>query len=202
MESFGQRIRRLRVSAGYSQERLAVEIGISTKSIQRYESGKYQPDTYAVKKLAAFFGVSTDYLLGSAGLIAQQREEEKKISEQGRRNMLYAQYLICRNHYVIDDSSIYYWIYLNEDGSCGGQTEWTGWANREATLEIRRLRPVQPYNAIQLCAATYQQPLIINSHADVIVFLIYGGQAIIRADICEKYLGDTFKEFIVPRKAL
>lgn len=197
MESFGQKVKYLRNSIGYSQERLAREIGISTKSIQRYESGKYQPDTYAVVKLATFFGVSADYLLGSIGLIAQ-RQEAKKIPRHGQRGALYKQYIACKNHYAIDEASDYYWIFLNDDGSCGGQTEWAGWANREATLEIRRLRPVNPYGAIRLCAHIYQPPLIVNSPADVIVFLTYGGQAIVRADICEKYLEWFCRDYIGP----
>ncbi len=38
--------------------------------------------------------------------------------------------------------------------------------------------------------------MVINSLLDVIAFLIYGGQAIVRADICEQYLPEFMEDFI------
>lgn len=55
MKSMGQKIRLLRISAGLSQVQLAEEIGVNTKSIQRYETENSRPDTYVLTRLAAFF---------------------------------------------------------------------------------------------------------------------------------------------------
>ena len=46
------------------QSELATAPGLSQKSISNYETGKTNPDSYAIIKLAAFFNVTTDYLLG------------------------------------------------------------------------------------------------------------------------------------------
>lgn len=46
------------------QSELATATGLSQKSISNYETGKTNPDSYAIIKLAAFFNVTTDYLLG------------------------------------------------------------------------------------------------------------------------------------------
>ena len=46
------------------QSELAKATGLSQKSISNYETGKTNPDSYAIIKLAAFFNVTTDYLLG------------------------------------------------------------------------------------------------------------------------------------------
>ena len=63
VNGFGDRLKELRLVAGLSQEKLANQLQITVKSIQRYESG-YRPDTYALVKLATYFNVTTDYLLG------------------------------------------------------------------------------------------------------------------------------------------
>ena len=60
----GEKIRTLRKAAGLSQQQLADELGVSTKSIQRYERGKNPPGNHATRILAAYFSVSADYLLG------------------------------------------------------------------------------------------------------------------------------------------
>ncbi len=42
--------------------------GIDQKTLSNYETGKTNPDSYSIIKLADFFGVSTDYLLGYSDL--------------------------------------------------------------------------------------------------------------------------------------
>ena len=62
--SMGERIKRLRNAAGLTQQKLANELGISIKSIQRYEKNMNEPSSYTTRLIAAYFAVSTDYLLG------------------------------------------------------------------------------------------------------------------------------------------
>ncbi len=69
------------MAARLSQEKLVNQLQITVKSIQRYESG-YRPDTYALVKLAKYFNVSTDYLLGLKSykeLIKERKEKLKGI---------------------------------------------------------------------------------------------------------------------------
>lgn len=59
-----ERLRDLRESRGISQEALAEIIGVDRTTIVKYESGGSKP-TRNLKKLAEYFHVTTDYLLGN-----------------------------------------------------------------------------------------------------------------------------------------
>lgn len=62
----GERLKGLREDRGLTQEELAAHIGISEPQIWRYEKGDSEPRADTILKLAVFFGVSTDYLLGNS----------------------------------------------------------------------------------------------------------------------------------------
>lgn len=65
MESIlARRIKDLRINAGKNQEDLAEFLHIERAAISQYESGKRTPDAEKISKIADFFGVTTDYLLG------------------------------------------------------------------------------------------------------------------------------------------
>lgn len=59
-----ENIRSIRIDKGYTQTQIAEVLGISQNTYSQYEIGilNYPVDT--VVKLADFYGVSTDYLLG------------------------------------------------------------------------------------------------------------------------------------------
>ena len=58
------RIRDLREDANLKQAELAEATGIDQRTISNYETGKTHPDSYALIKLADYFQVSIDYLVG------------------------------------------------------------------------------------------------------------------------------------------
>lgn len=58
------RIRYLRLQNAMKQEELSRIINVSQASLSGYENEKYEPDKKTLLKLAAFFGVTVDYLLG------------------------------------------------------------------------------------------------------------------------------------------
>lgn len=60
----GDRLKILREGRGLTQSDLADELEISEPQIWRYENGESKPRGDVVIKLATFFGVSSDYLLG------------------------------------------------------------------------------------------------------------------------------------------
>jgi len=197
MDPVGKKIKKLRSSLGISQEQLAEAIGSNVKSIQRYETEKSRPDTFTLIRLAAFFDVSTDYLLGLMSWDAEREQEKKRyIHRHGQYSELYKRYLACKNDVHIDEAADYYWIELTEDGHPGGQTAWVGWADKEKRIEIRELRPVIPQAVINLCAAINEKPMLLNTKEDAELFLIFGGQAVVRADICEKYLPEFCRPYI------
>lgn len=68
---------------------VSIATGIDQKALSYYETGKTNPDSVAIIKLAEFFHVTTDYLLGysssnicSTGDIANRLNKiEKEINE-------------------------------------------------------------------------------------------------------------------------
>ncbi len=64
----GNRIKILREELGLKQEELANKMSVSPSSIGMYETNKREPNNELILKLAQFFGVSTDYLLGKSDI--------------------------------------------------------------------------------------------------------------------------------------
>ena len=54
----------LRMEKGLTQEELAKQINFSLSVVNKWENGKKNPSVDAIKVLAKFFNVSTDYLCG------------------------------------------------------------------------------------------------------------------------------------------
>ena len=55
----------LRNQKGISQQKLAIEIGISQQSINKYENHKVEPDIATLISIAQYFNTSVDYLIGN-----------------------------------------------------------------------------------------------------------------------------------------
>lgn len=60
----GNRIKALRLEWELLQKELAEELCLSQQTISLYESGKREPDYETLNRIAGFFNVSVDYLLG------------------------------------------------------------------------------------------------------------------------------------------
>lgn len=54
----------IRKSLNYTQKDVAQKLNIAEPTYSHYESGRYEPNTDTLVKLADFFGCSVDYLLG------------------------------------------------------------------------------------------------------------------------------------------
>ena len=76
---FATRLRELRKGKGVSQQALADELGFSKSTISLYEQGDTVPDIKAFVKIADFYDVSYDYLLGNAKV---QKRENIDIAEK------------------------------------------------------------------------------------------------------------------------
>lgn len=68
-------IKQLREDMGIDQAYLARKLLVSQPTVSNWESGKKAPSNKSALKLANFFGVSVDYILG--------REKEKKLANYG-----------------------------------------------------------------------------------------------------------------------
>lgn len=60
----GQTIAELRMEKGIFQKELAACLKVSVGTVSNYENGRHYPDPATLCKIADFFGVTTDYLLG------------------------------------------------------------------------------------------------------------------------------------------
>lgn len=192
LETIGYRIKKLRNCVGITLKDLSEKLGISDKTLSRYEKDVFKPDAYALVRIATFFGVSSDYLLCIGGLKPKMLENEI-IND---RKDLYKRYIECRENYSVDEDALYYWIYSESYGQKkGGQTEFVGFTDTEPRKEIRKLRYVNPAESIKLCTEVYGKPMVLNDKDDIGIFLIFGGHAIIRADICESSMPYMLKPY-------
>ena len=61
---YGNRIFSLRTSKGLTQEQLAGSLQISRAALSHYEQDRREPDYETLKKIADYFEVTVDYLIG------------------------------------------------------------------------------------------------------------------------------------------
>lgn len=59
-----KRLKEIREEKGLSQRELAKLLNIDKSTVAKYETGERSPDADMIVKLADFFDVSTDFLLG------------------------------------------------------------------------------------------------------------------------------------------
>jgi HTH-type transcriptional regulator, competence development regulator len=76
----GERIAKLRKEKKLSQYDLAERLGFSRGKLANYEQGSRQPDYDTLEKIADYFEVTTDYLLGRTDK-RDGKFEDKKINK-------------------------------------------------------------------------------------------------------------------------
>ena len=64
MSVVAERIKALQMERNIGQNLLAKELNVSNASISYWENAKQEPSAQAIYKLAKYFDVSADYLLG------------------------------------------------------------------------------------------------------------------------------------------
>lgn len=77
MQQTIKRIIDLMDSAGLNARQFEIQVGLANASVQAWKNGKAKPSVEAVKKIAEYFNVSTDYLL--LGVKTTLSEEEKRL---------------------------------------------------------------------------------------------------------------------------
>lgn len=70
-----ERLRALREQAGISQCAFARAFGVAQSTVAGWESGAREPNLATLQRLAAYFGVTADYLLGGEATELDQRLE-------------------------------------------------------------------------------------------------------------------------------
>lgn len=64
MDILAKRLIELRTLKNVSRKEVAIRTGMSERTYQRYENDERDPDAPVLKKLADYYDVSADYLLG------------------------------------------------------------------------------------------------------------------------------------------
>lgn len=81
-----ERLQDLRKKAGYSQEQVAEQLGLSRQAVSKWEGGQGKPEIDNIVKLMELYGVSADYiLLGIENRTPTPATEKKKLSKEYRR---------------------------------------------------------------------------------------------------------------------
>ena len=75
------RIKDLREDRDLRQIDLAKATGIDQRTISNYETGKSSPDAYALIKLADYFNVSIDFLVGRVNYNFYKKADKEKTIE-------------------------------------------------------------------------------------------------------------------------
>ena len=177
MSKTSDRIRFARKACHLTTKQLAQFIGVSEKSIIRYENDQSIPDTHSLIQLAIIFDLSTDYLLGISDYAEASLLEPYRIKNIFYRNV--------QNNYIQKDTD-YYWIEYSpkeEPFPLRVQMHWAGTNGKE---DLYALRPIHPENCLALLEKLGQKkPLILNCREDFYVFLIYGGIAFASKEVCQ-----------------
>lgn len=82
---FSERLKELRKEKGISQYDLANDLGIVQSNIGNWESGRREPNYETVIRLARYFDVTVDYLIGAS-------DERKHISQWEHNGRKYTSY--------------------------------------------------------------------------------------------------------------
>jgi len=84
---FSQILKELRANRGINQIQLAHEMGVSQATIGKWETGIRVPDAEMLSKLADFFCVSVDHLLGKEALdlrVVMLARDFKKLPDEDK----------------------------------------------------------------------------------------------------------------------
>lgn len=78
------RIKEARQNAGYSQKELAEIIGVAPNTFHGYESGKHDPKSDLLTKIAKACHVTVDFLLGFEGDFPRNKKNASSLSDEAR----------------------------------------------------------------------------------------------------------------------
>jgi transcriptional regulator with XRE-family HTH domain len=92
MATFGNRLRLLREENGMKQKEVGGLLGVKESSVGKYENEQRTPSPGAINKLADYFQVSSDFLLGRSDIrfpadkiIAEHNDMIADLSEEARK---------------------------------------------------------------------------------------------------------------------
>ncbi|MBL7575559.1 Helix-turn-helix [Peptoniphilus asaccharolyticus DSM 20463] len=106
MDTLAKRIKNLREEKGLSQKELANYLNISNSTLSQYESGVRVPSDDIKIKIARYFNVTTDYLLGNSNVKQLSRKDEidiQKDLEEMKKDMTKGTLRLSLDGEIVDD---------------------------------------------------------------------------------------------------
>lgn len=95
---FAERLSALMKQKGVTNYRLSKDIGCSPTTVGYWLKGKNIPTAETIQSLSGYFGVSTDYMMGSDDTDTEENAEMAEMLEDIRRNPeLRTMFSITRN---------------------------------------------------------------------------------------------------------
>ena len=91
MGNFQNIFRKLRTSSNLTQNAIAERLGISRSTIGMYETGAREPDYETLEKIADYFNVDTDFLLGRTAQTTMLPETIGKLAKTHELDTIYEQ---------------------------------------------------------------------------------------------------------------
>lgn len=85
--TIGERLKDLRERKGVKQIDVAIAVGISDTMISSYEKDKKKPGRETLTKLAKYFSVETDYILGTGELDEKDKKDIARSLEEIMNNL-------------------------------------------------------------------------------------------------------------------
>ena len=82
LDKIGKFIALNRKNKGLTQEQLAERLGVTNKTVSRWETGKYMPDLSLLKQLSEELGITLNELLSG------EKIEKEKIVENTEKNII------------------------------------------------------------------------------------------------------------------
>lgn len=90
-----EKISELRKRGGYSQEQLAEKLGVSCRSVSKWESGGEIPDTDKIIAMSKLFGVPADCLLSDSEIPEAEPPKENSDAEITKSIPITKEYISC-----------------------------------------------------------------------------------------------------------
>lgn len=102
---FGDTLKLLRSEISKTQEDIATAIGTSKQVISNYENSQREPDFTTLMKIADYFDVSTDYLLGRSDFKKENPEVERYTNVSKDHTQSIEMYRLAQRDFleIIDD---------------------------------------------------------------------------------------------------
>jgi len=93
MASLGERLAALRRAKGLTQAEIAKKLNMGQSTIAMYEKNRRTPDAQTLRRLADFFEVSVDYLLGRMDPYPLPEELQKGSAWESKNSLPWDTYL-------------------------------------------------------------------------------------------------------------